>query len=473
MIKERIYIYRRLNIILDAFIAGISFIAAMYLRIYYDTGTLVLTEHYQRYFWLFYVVTILWPILLNINGIYPTTRLRTLGRAIWIIIKSSFQGLFIILAALFIFKLQIVSRVILVSFCIIATSLLILKESVVIYSLHLLRKSGADLRNVLIVGTIESVKDIISTIEKNAYLGLSIIGLLVPREEVQKKEAYGKKILGGLNEIKKILHSIPIDNAIITIDRKDFKDIDDIIFHCEEEGVEIWIIGSLFNIKIAKLDTDTLCDIPFFIFRTTPKFSWQILVKNIFDKIIGLVLGILSLPIILIAAILIKLTSKGPVFFKQTRCTVQGRKFTLYKLRTMYAGAEKMKEELEDENIMEGPIFKLDKDPRITPVGRILRKTSMDELPQLWNVLKGDMSLIGPRPPVPKEVKEYKGWQRRRLSMKPGISGLWQVSGRSGIKGFDKLTELDLKYIDAWSLWLDVKIFFKTIWVVLTMKGAK
>jgi exopolysaccharide biosynthesis polyprenyl glycosylphosphotransferase len=473
MLKERAYIYRRLNLFGDVFIAGISFLIAMLARVYLETGSFVLSEHYRRYFWLIYIVMVMWPFLLNVNGIYPTNRLRTVKRATGIIIKSSLQGLFAILAFLFILRLQIVSRLIITGFSVIAAVFYILKESIVISLLRLARESGANLRNVLVVGTINSSRDIVTKIEKNSFLGLKIIGLLVPSQEVGKKETQEQNILGTLKEIENVLHSNPINQVVITLDRKDYREIDEVVFHCEEEGVEIWITPNIFNIKIAHLDADEFFGTPIFVLRTGPKFSWEIFIKSILDRIGGLVFTILSLPIIAVAGIFIKLTSPGPVLFKQQRCSVQGRIFTLYKLRTMYIGAEDMQKRLEDGNIMKGPIFKLKEDPRITTIGRFLRRMSIDEMPQFWNVLKGDMSLIGPRPPIPSEVKRYDGWQRRRLSMKPGITGLWQISGRSSITDFNKLTSLDLAYIDNWSLWFDLKIFFKTIWVVLTAEGAE
>lgn len=473
MIKERMYIYRRLNIFADALIAGLSFMAAMYLRIQLETGCFVMTDHYRRYLWLICVVMILWPLLLNINGLYPANRLRPIERAVRIIITSSLQGLFIVVGFLFLFKLQVVSRLIIAGFSLIVTALLVLKEIIVIAYIRRLRKTGADTRNVLIVGTVDSVREISGIIEKNSYLGLSVAGILVPRDELQSKNTGDCKVLGTLDEIEKVLHGSPIDHVIITIDRKDYKEVDNIVFHSEEEGVEIWLTPNLFNVRIAKLDLDELCGIPVLVLRTTPRFSWPVFIKSLLDRMSGLLFSIMSLPLIAAAAVFIKLTSQGPVFFKQERCSIQGRRFILYKLRTMSADAENMQKELEAKNIMKGPVFKMKDDPRITSVGRILRRLSIDEMPQFWNVLKGDMSLIGPRPPVPEEVKRYDGWQRRRLSMKPGITGLWQISGRSDIIDFDKLAGLDLQYIDNWSLWFDFKIFLKTVWVVLTMKGAK
>jgi len=178
-------------------------------------------------------------------------------------------------------------------------------------------------------------------------------------------------------------------------------------------------------------------------------------------------------PLFLAIAIAIKATSKGPVFFRQERCSLNGRKFTLYKFRTMDSDAELKQGELLERNEMKGPVFKIEDDPRITSVGKVLRKFSLDEFPQLWNVFEGDMSLVGPRPPIPAEVEKYESWHRRRLSMRPGITCLWQVGGRNKITDFDEWTKLDLEYIDKWSLWLDFKILFKTIPVVALGIGAK
>jgi lipopolysaccharide/colanic/teichoic acid biosynthesis glycosyltransferase len=176
-------------------------------------------------------------------------------------------------------------------------------------------------------------------------------------------------------------------------------------------------------------------------------------------------------PVFLISALLVKTTSRGPVFFTQTRTGLNGRTFTLYKFRSMYRDAEGRRAALASRNEMSGPVFKIKDDPRITPVGKWMRRFSMDELPQFWNVLTGDMSLVGPRPPIPEEVKKYERWQRRRLSMKPGITCLWQVSGRNAID-FDDWMRLDLAYIDTWSLRLDVQILLRTVPVVLTARGA-
>ena len=474
MFKHRLDILRKVNIAFDIFLTGASYLLVLAGRIYIDRGDISSFQSYLPYLWIMIFPLVLWPLLINVNGLYPTDRLRTFSRAALIISKSSAQGVLLFLAFLFIFKIEIVSRLFILIFAIIATILLVLKESALIGYFHNLRKKGANFRTVLVAGTFKSTKGIVDTIRENAFLGLRIEGLLVPKEEAAGKEEYdGVKVLGSLEEIEKALHAQPIDHVIVTVNRSDYGEVDNILSACEREGVELWITADIFKVKIAKLDSDDLFGIPLFVFRTTPRFSWQLLTKIVIDRIGGTILAILTFPVILLAALLIKLTSPGPVLFEQIRCGIQGRKFTLYKLRTMKVGADRVKEELKANNIVSGPAFKVENDPRITPLGRFLRKTSVDELPQFWNVIKGDMSIVGPRPPIPEEVIDYHGWHRRRLSMKPGVTGLWQVSGRSEIADFNKWVELDLEYIDKWSLWLDLRIFFRTIYVVFTGFGAR
>jgi exopolysaccharide biosynthesis polyprenyl glycosylphosphotransferase len=228
----------------------------------------------------------------------------------------------------------------------------------------------------------------------------------------------------------------------------------------------------MFPLKMAKMHLDTYDGTTFITFTTTSSYHWSLLNKGILDRV-GASLGILLLsPLMLLVATLIKFSSKGPVFFKQERCGLNGRRFTLYKFRTMKEGAEKMLDDVRARSGNESRVvFKLKDDPRVTRVGRFLRRFSLDELPQLFNVLRGEMSLVGPRPPIPSEVEKYERWQRRRLSMKPGLTCIWQVSGRNEVD-FEKWMSLDLQYIDDWSLTLDAKILLKTVPAVLSGRGA-
>jgi exopolysaccharide biosynthesis polyprenyl glycosylphosphotransferase len=248
--------------------------------------------------------------------------------------------------------------------------------------------------------------------------------------------------------------------------------LEEIFLICEEEGIKTRVMLSFFPHLTSKIYLEALQDLPLLTFTTTPQNDYLLFVKNALDFALAGVLLILFAPFLCLVALLIKLTSKGPVIFKQVRCGLGGRKFVLYKFRSMHTDAEEAKKELAHLNEMSGPVFKLSNDPRCTFVGRFLRKFSVDELPQLFNIIKGDMSFVGPRPPIPEEVEKYERWQRRRLRMKPGLTCLWQVSGRNEVD-FAEWMKMDLQYIDTWSLFLDCKIFLKTIPIVLLGKGAR
>ncbi len=270
-----------------------------------------------------------------------------------------------------------------------------------------------------------------------------------------------------------MLHQSPVNCVLFTAGRTYFNEIEKAILACEIEGVEVWLMADFIKTSIARTTFDEFHGRPMLVFRSTPELSWPLVFKNAMDLIGALIALLILGPLVMLpTAILIKLTSPGPILFKQVRCGLQGKLFSMYKFRSMVTNAEQLRSELEGFNEMSGPVFKMSKDPRITRVGRFIRKTSIDELPQLLNVLKGEMSLVGPRPPIPSEVEKYDPWQRRRLSMKPGLTCLWQISGRNRI-GFEEWMRLDLSYIDSWSLWLDFKILLRTIPVVIIGFGAK
>jgi exopolysaccharide biosynthesis polyprenyl glycosylphosphotransferase len=228
----------------------------------------------------------------------------------------------------------------------------------------------------------------------------------------------------------------------------------------------------LFPAKVSNVSMEFLENVPLLTFSTTPDRAFALFVKRVMDIVLSAFLLTILFPFMAVIGVLIKLTSSGPILYKQVRCGLYGRRFVLYKFRSMNEGAEDVLWEIKHLNEMDGPVFKMRNDPRVTPLGRFLRKSSIDELPQFWNVLRGDMSLVGPRAPLPEEVKEYSRWQRRRLSVKPGITCLWQVSGRNEID-FHEWMKLDLHYIDNWSLLLDLKILVRTFPVVLLCRGAR
>ncbi|MES2571378.1 MAG: sugar transferase, partial [Verrucomicrobiota bacterium] len=270
------------------------------------------------------------------------------------------------------------------------------------------------------------------------------------------------------------LHEHSVSRVIFAGGHSHLIRLQEAIGACEIEGVEARLVADFIRTSIARPTFDVFGSRPVLVFRTTPDISWSLAIKSLIDRLGALIGLLLAAPLIAVLAVGIKITSPGPVFFKQLRGGKNGRPFTMYKLRSMRSDAAMLQAELAVHNQMTGPVFKIDNDPRITGFGKFLRKTSLDELPQLFNVFRGEMSLVGPRPlPIYEVAKFETTAQRRRLSMKPGLTCLWQVSGRSACKDFDQWVSLDLKYIDQWSLWLDLKILLRTIPVVLLGLGAK
>jgi exopolysaccharide biosynthesis polyprenyl glycosylphosphotransferase len=270
------------------------------------------------------------------------------------------------------------------------------------------------------------------------------------------------------------LHEHSIHLAIFSIDHSSVSDIRQALLACESEGIEAWVSADFFKTALTRPQFDQFAGHPLLVYRSTPDASWQLAAKRMIDMLGSAALLVLLSPILLVVAALISLTMGSPVIFSQKRNGLYGKPFTMYKFRTMISNAEQQRDELVNFNLMKGPVFKVDKDPRVTPLGRWLRRNSIDELPQLWNVLKGEMSLVGPRPLPVYETANFDDFsQRRRMSVRPGLTCLWQISGRNEITDFDQWVELDLKYIDNWSLWLDFKILLLTLPVVLFRKGAK
>ncbi|MCJ7663502.1 MAG: sugar transferase, partial [Desulfobacterales bacterium] len=277
--------------------------------------------------------------------------------------------------------------------------------------------------------------------------------------------------LGLAKDLPKLLEREVVDEVIFVVSQEELQSMGDLFLLCEERGITARLAINFFPHLIAKTHLEELDGLPLLTFATTPKNELLFLLRRVFDLIGSAALILILSPGLLLITLLIRLDSPGPAIYRQIRTGLNGRKFIFYKFRSMVQGAEAKQKELAAFNVMKGPAFKMKNDPRVTRIGRFLRKTSFDELPQLFNVLRGDMSFVGTRPPLPQEVEHYQGWQRRRLSMKPGITGLWQVSGRNKID-FEEWMKLDLEYIDNWSLWLDFKILLKTIPTVIFGRGA-
>jgi len=330
------------------------------------------------------------------------------------------------------------------------------------------------IRHILIIGTGKNAISAAEHINTHPEYGLRITGFLTDKDDEIGNSITNKKILGKVLEITKIIHDHYTDCILFPGDDEYSKYYKFLVNICSIVGLDFAVAESKLPLDVAVnnyVSSESIGNLQLKLFKFVYRHPGLSFLKRIFDFIISCVLICLCMPFWIVIPIAIKLTSPGPVLFRQMRVGKYGKKFTLYKFRSMIDNAEKFQEKLLSLNEMDGPAFKIQNDPRQTITGKILRKTSLDELPQLWNVLKGDISMVGPRPAIDKEVSQYRPWERKRLSVIQGITCFWQVSGRNTIK-FDEWMKLDLMYIDTWDIALDFKIFFKTIPAVLLKKGA-
>lgn len=428
--------------------------------------------HFTNNTWILWSLYIpAWIAVLSMQGMYRDIRTSRFIVIVGIILRTSIITTLVLGTAIFLFKLTLTSRLFIATFIVTTVVFLITEKHLLGFFLDYIHRLGYNQVNLLIVGTGKRARQFIRNVKEHSNWGLRIIGLIDDDHGMFGKQIEGYRVLGRIQDIPFIIHRKVIDRVIFVVPRLWLNRIDEAILACEREGIATSISMDLYNLRIAKVRQTDFSGFPLLEFETFNAREWQLFVKRLFDIFFSLFLLAVLSPLMILVSLAIKMTSRGPVLFKQRRCGLNGRHFTLYKFRTMYVGAEMRKRELDKMNEMDGPVFKIKRDPRITKIGRILRKFSIDELPQLFNVLKGDMSIVGPRPPLPVEVDLYQLWQRRRLSLKPGLTCIWQVSGRNNIK-FERWMEMDLEYIDNWSLWLDFKILFKTFFVVLSGYGA-
>ncbi len=325
--------------------------------------------------------------------------------------------------------------------------------------------------NILIVGTTAHARKVAEKLGEYERWGVRVIGHLSANGE---EKAPGLRVLGSLSDLPDLILDRVVADEIVFVgsDITDLAAFEEMLKLCEDLGIRTRVAADFFPTSIARVSVDTLESLPLITFSSIPEDGLSRVAKRVVDFVVALAGLVLFAPLMALVAALIKFTSRGPVLYRQTRCGLFGRKFTLIKFRTMVEGAEDQLWEIRHLNEMSGPVFKMRDDPRVTPLGRYLRKFSLDELPQFWNVIKGEMSIVGPRAPLPEEVRAYSIKQRRRLSVKPGITCLWQVSGRSEVD-FTQWMALDLEYIDNWSLWLDFRIMLRTIPAVFTGRGAR
>jgi len=411
--------------------------------------------------WLLFIIMPFGPIVLEMQGFYAHPLQKTLARSLEQLARTAFWLGIIIAVSSYFFRLDVPSRAVMPIFVVLGGGALLLRERLSIARYRRRAKGEAFRERVVLVGGGPDVAELKDSLPPELKQEFDVVAEINPTWQ-------------PVSELVRVLHEHSVERVIFASAHADLSRMQEYISACEIEGVEAWLMADFIRTSIARPDFDTLAGRPVLVIRTTPAVSWALLLKDAIDRIGAFVGLVLASPLFLLIALAIRLTSPGPILFRQQRAGRHGRPFTMLKFRTMVTDAEMQQEEMQKFNQMSGPVFKMEKDPRVTKIGRILRRTSMDELPQLWNVFRGEMSLVGPRPLPIYEVEKFETpAQRRRLSMKPGLTCLWQVSGRNDVKSFEQWVKLDLEYIDNWSLWLDFRILLKTAPVVLRGVGAR
>jgi len=427
-----------------------------------------------------------YALCLQIVGAYASMRLSSS----WWLLRTSFASsllVFLLLSSvIFLLKLDL-SRSFIIFFCILVAFALTAERYLVLELLRYWRRQGKNYRNILLCGTGDQCLQLANKIYTRPELGIRIRGiadLTGPRavEDQQLREFKRRlkesgcyrvgRILPGVDAVRSALKEYAVDEVIFTDVVDTMSDVRELIETCSLQGIRTTLAADLFSVGVLQSHISHFGGMPLIHFQTPPGDDWRLSIKRFVDIIISALLIILLSPLFILIALAIKLTSKGPVLFVQRRMGLSGKTFMLFKFRSMVTDAEEKLPDLQDKNEMNGPVFKMAKDPRVTTVGRFLRRLSLDELPQLWNVFVGDMSVVGPRPPVPGEVSLYERRDRRRLSMRPGLTCTWQVSGRNDIRDFESWVKMDLEYIDNWSLSKDCVLMAKTIPAVLIGTGA-
>jgi len=422
---------------------------------------------------LFAGILVIWFLIAHFLHIYRDIELRNRQQLVGDAAKVIILGVVVLNAALYFVRADYISRAFILTIAAVNFVLVATGRVVLLGGSKRLRDKFQRFHYCLIVGLGHNARELASLIEQSESQGLRLIGFVNPGTNVESRIGALKSQypIFALADVYGILQNHVVDEVLFAVNNDELEPLEPLIDRCHKEGIRTRVDLGFFPRAFARVHLENLRHIPLLTLGSTPNNEFALFAKRAVDLIVSAIALILLSPLLLIIAILVRLTSPGPILYRQTRCGLNGRRFTLYKFRSMVANADELRAELDILNELEGPAFKIKNDPRCTPLGRWLRKFSADELPQLWNVLIGEMSFVGPRPPLPQEVEMYAPWQRRRLRMRPGLTCLWTLEGRNRLS-FDRLVQFDLAYIDNWSLWLDLKIFVKTIPHVALGRGA-
>ncbi|MCB0805051.1 MAG: sugar transferase [Bacteroidales bacterium] len=468
MIKEREQQINNILGVADVILSVLSFVAAYLIRdIFFEPPI----SGGNEYLIIALLIIPTWFILIKSVHMAELHRTKTYSMIMASYLRVVVVGMGIIFLSVFLFKLHNISRMVILSFGVINFISLVAVRISVYRILKYFRVKGYNSRNVIVIAD-ESSEDFIERILSNKEWGYICKYIITNSSYLYKKYKDTISVHPERINLRNLIDIDVVDEVIYCKNDINQSNLQSIIHDCQEVGVVFRMQSQLFSKSNTKTHLNHFDDTPFITFDNTPSDHFALKVKNTFSITAAFLILLIWSPVMLMIALGIKLTSPGPVMFKQKRVGLRGRTFYMYKFRTMVVNAEELKASLMELNEADGPVFKIKKDPRITAIGRFLRKSGLDELPQFINVLKGDMSLVGPRPPVPDEVKQYERWQLRRLSMKPGITCTWQIKPNRNDISFEDWMKMDLHYIDNWSNKLDLVLFFKTIKTVFKGSGS-
>jgi exopolysaccharide biosynthesis polyprenyl glycosylphosphotransferase len=426
---------------------------------------------FSHYLPLMVAFLVVWAVVGSLSSFYRDLELTNPIQLILKIVSHLAIVLLFLYAGLYLLRRTDVSRTYVMLIGVVDFVLLLLGRAASYWGVALMRERLSRYHYLLIVGCGPRAREMATMIEESRGMGLRLVGFVDPRSAADPSTGLGGYEIFSLEAVGRILQTRVVDEVVFAVDLQELARLEPVMQHCADLGIRTRLQLEFLPPAYSRIYLENFREVQLLSLSSAPDSELRLFFKRIFDIVLSFTSLVILSPLLLAIAAMIKITSPGPVLFQQTRCGLGGRRFTLYKFRSMINNAEQMRAELHQLNELDGPVFKISDDPRITIVGRWLRRFSLDELPQLWNIFSGEMSFVGPRPAVPEEVEQYEDWQRRRLRMRPGLTCIWVLEGRSHVD-FNRWMQLDLKYIDTWSLWLDTKIFLRTIPIVLSGRGA-
>jgi exopolysaccharide biosynthesis polyprenyl glycosylphosphotransferase len=470
MLKQQAQLFNKIAITLDV-ASIITALVLSYTVIQSVSGRL---SEFFDYTWVLVIVIPVLIFLLTYFGVYDSMRTKRFSSVMASLLNAHVLGGMITTSCAFLMHRGEFSRIFMGSFFVCSLLLMITTKGLVRQQLRHFRRKGYNCKYLLIVGSWDRARHFASLVRQHADWGLVVSGVIGLTSEHAAADMPDCPYLGELEDLVEICKRNMVDEVIFSLPNESLSVVDEYLVDLQDMGIVVRMVVDLYDVPASRKELTMFnADIPMLTYHSKAFDAGQLFLKRCLDIVgatVGLFITGLLFPFIALA---IKLESRGPLFFGQKRIGENGRIFTCWKFRSMLIDAEEQRKRLMTQNEMQGAMFKIKDDPRVTNVGKFIRKTSLDELPQFWNVLAGEMSLVGTRPPTPDEVATYENWHRKRICIKPGMTGLWQVSGRNQIQDFDEVVRLDIQYIDTWSLWLDIKLLFKTIWVVVAGKGAR